>query len=154
MRESICVTPLAQLAPDAQTAPAAAASGPQGSSEIRIVAVIAFVAASIRRILFEKLAHTAPPPAVKASRSEPARAGPSRTVATTLLVAGSMRETVGPPAFATQTAPGVTAIATGYLPTGMVAVTPLVDGSMRKTVLSPALGTQTAPLPAAGSPHT
>jgi hypothetical protein len=41
-----------------------------------------------------------------------ARAGPTGIVATTRFDAGSIRETLGPPLFATQTAPGETAIDT------------------------------------------
>jgi hypothetical protein len=56
-------------------------------------------------------------------------------------VTGSIRETLGPPAsakppaFATQTAPGETAMPWGCEPTGMVAATVFVAGSMRVTVL-------------------
>ena len=153
-RGSIRVTVAEHPAPDTQTARALAATNPQGFSERRIVAVIAFVVGSILTTDPLMLAQTAPAPAATAPRSDPARAGPSRIVATISFVAGSMRERVGPPAFTTQTAPGVTATAVGYFPTGMVAVTLLLTGSTRETVLSGARGTQTAPFPTAGSPQT
>ena len=60
--------------------------------------------------------------------AQQARFGPTRMVATTRFVAGSIRETLGPPAFATQTAPGETAIPSGLGPTSMVAVTLFVRG--------------------------
>jgi len=45
-----------------------------------------------------------------------------------------MRETLGPPMFATQTAPGETATRSGCAPTRIVAVTWFVFGSIRETV--------------------
>ncbi len=79
--------------------------------------------------------------------------GATLIVAMTLLVAGSMRDTLGPPAFATQTALGDTAIPCGCGPTGITAVTVFVCGSMRATVLSGTREIQTAPSPAAASPQ-
>src|SRR5439155_9121859 len=70
---------------------------------------------------------------------------------TTRFAAGSIRETLGPPVSATQTAPGETAIPSGCLPTGIVATTRFVRGSIRETVLSEGCEIQTAPLPAAAS---
>src|SRR3954451_12843707 len=84
-----------------------------------------------------------------ACSAQQARFGPTRMVATTRLVAGSIRETLGPPAFATHTASGSTAIPSGLEPTWMVAVTLFVAGSIRVTVSSDGLESQTAPSPAA-----
>ena len=81
--------------------------------------------------------------------AQQARFGPTGMVATTRFVAGSIRETLGPPAVATHTAPGETAIPSGLGPTWMVAVTLFVEGSMRVTVSSDGLESQTAPSPAA-----
>ena len=64
-----------------------------------------------------------------------------------------MRETLGSPAFSTQTAPRVTAIPSGCGPTLIVAVTAFVRGSIRMTASSACAETQTAPLPAAASPQ-
>jgi hypothetical protein len=50
-----------------------------------------------------------------------APAGPTRIVATTWFVAGSIRETLGSPLFATQTTPAETAIPSGCGPTPIVA---------------------------------
>jgi aspartate carbamoyltransferase catalytic subunit len=59
---------------------------------------------------------------------------PTRIVATTRFVVGSIRDTLGPPALATQTAPGKTATPAGCGPTGIVAVSLFVEGSTRTTV--------------------
>ena len=77
-----------------------------------------FVVGSIRTTApcLATVAQTAPPPTPTAMRSQHAFAGATRIVATTLLVAGSMRETLGPFAFATQTAPGEVAIPSGRGP--------------------------------------
>jgi hypothetical protein len=64
-------------------------------------------------------------------------------------VAGSIRERLGPPAFATQTAPGETAMPSGCGPTRMVAVTLFTAGSTRETVSSEGFESHTAPSPAA-----
>jgi hypothetical protein len=56
-------------------------------------------------------------------------------VLTTLLVAGSIRETVLLPEFGTKTVPSIaTARFVGDLPTRIVATTRLVAGSTRETV--------------------
>src|SRR5580765_4582418 len=83
--------------------------------------------------------------------AQQARFGPTRIVATTRFVAGSIRETLGPPAVATQTAPGETAMPSGCGPTGMVAMTLFVAGSTRVTVFNDGLESQTAPSPAAAA---
>src|SRR5256885_14487864 len=75
--------------------------------------------------------------------------GPRRMVVTTRFVAGSILETLGPPAFATQTASGATAMPEGCGPTWIVAVTLFVTGSIRETVSSDGEESQTAPSPAA-----
>ena len=62
-----------------------------------------------------------------------------------------MRETLGPPMFATHTAPGETAIPTGFGPTWIVAATALVRGSIRETVFREGWVNHTAPLPTANS---
>src|SRR5215470_9967651 len=80
--------------------------------------------------------------------AQQSRFGPSRIVATTRFVAGSIRDTLGSPAFATQTAPGVTAMPSGCGPTAMVAVTLFVSGSIREIVSSDGVESHTAPLPA------
>src|SRR5690242_719392 len=101
-----------------------------------------------------RLTQIAPAPAATAMWSEQhACAGPIRTVATTVFVAGSIRETLGPPLFTTQTAPGVVAIPSGCRPTGIVAATELSRGSIRKTASSNRRAIQSAPLPAAASPQ-
>ena len=97
------------------------------------------------------LTQTAPAPAAIAMWSE--QHGPIRTVATTLFVAGSILETLGPPLFTTQTAPGVVAIPSGWGPTGIVAASELSRGSIRKTLSSDTRAIQSAPLPAAASPQ-
>src|SRR5690349_11907443 len=79
------------------------------------------------------------------------RFGPTRIVATTRFVAGSIRETLGPSAFATQTAPGETAIPCGCGPTLIVSVTVFVAGSTRVTLFSDGSVSQTAPSPAASA---
>ena len=48
-----------------------------------------------------------------------------------------MRETLGPPAFTTHTAPGDTATPTGCEPTWIVARTLFVAGSMREILFCP-----------------
>ena len=63
--------------------------------------------------------------------------GPTGIVATTRFVNGSMRETLGPPAFTTHTAPGDTATPTGCEPTWIVARTLFVAGSMREILFCP-----------------
>src|SRR5690242_5919881 len=60
---------------------------------------------------------------------------------------------LGPPLIATQIAPGVAAMPSGWDPTGTVATTALVAGSMRRTTLSETRAIQTAPFPAAASPQ-
>src|SRR5689334_6525588 len=101
-----------------------------------------------------RLTQTAPAPAVTAMWSgQHACADPIRTVATTSFVAGSIRDTLGPPLFATQTAPGVVAIPSGWGPTGIVAASALVLGSMRNTLSSDTRAIQRAPFPAAASPQ-
>ena len=117
-------------------------------------ATTAFLSGSTRTmdLRFGTPTQTEPPPVVSCMKSEQhARAGPTRIVATTRFVAGSIRETLGPPLFATQTAPGETEIPSGCGPTGIVAVTLFVCGSTRETVLSEGCETHTAPLPAAAS---
>ena len=103
------------------------------------LATTRFAAGSRCTILFSfgMPTHTAPYAAIKLKCSEQqATFGPTRIVATTRFVSGSMRETLGPPAFTTQTAPGETAMATGCGPTWIVARTLFVAGSMRETVSS------------------
>ncbi len=99
------------------------------------------------------LTQTAPASAATAMSSEQHGTDPMRTVATTLFVAGSILETLGPPLFTTQTAPGVVAIPSGWGPTGIVAASELVLGSIRKTLLSNIRAIHSAPLPAAASPQ-
>src|SRR5437899_3940521 len=77
--------------------------------------------------------------------------GPTRIVATTWFVAGAMRETLGPPALATQTAPGEMAIPSGCGPTPMLFVTLFVAGSTRETESLEGWESQTAPSPAAAA---
>src|SRR5438552_18929484 len=86
--------------------------------------------------------------------AQQARGGPTRIVVTTRFVAGSILETLGPPAFATQTASGATAMPDGCGPTWIVAVTLFVTGSIRETVSSDGQESQTAPsqAPAASGP--
>ena len=75
-------------------------------------------------IMFGTAAQTAPSPAMMPMCSaQHAPVGPTRIVVTTRFVAGSMRETDGPPPLATQTAPDPTATPPGCGPTGMVATT-------------------------------
>src|SRR5579859_5508553 len=96
-----------------------------------------FVVGSMPTISFAfgTATQTLPPLAVRLICSaQQARFGPTRIVATTRFVAGSMRETLGPPALATQTALGEMAIPAGCGPTWMLAVTLFVAGSMRETV--------------------
>ena len=99
------------------------------------------------------LTQTAPAPAATAMSSEQHGTGPIRTVATTWFVAGSILETLGPPLFTTQTAPGVVAIPSGCGPTGIVAASELSCGSIRRTLSSYTRAIQSAPLPAAASPQ-
>src|SRR5215471_6558638 len=81
--------------------------------------------------------------------AQQSRFRPTRIVSTTRFVTGSIRETLGPPAFATQTAPGATAMPSGCGPLWMVAVTLFVSGSTREIVSSDEFDSHTAPSPAA-----
>jgi hypothetical protein len=74
---------------------------------------------------------------------------PTGIVCTTVLVTGSIRETVLSRLLATQTAPFPVVIPLGLLPTLIVWATILFRGSIRDTVSSSALVTQTAPSPTA-----
>ena len=78
----------------------------------------------------------------------PAGALPTSIVFTSCLVAGSMRDTVPSPAFATQTEPAPTATAAGCLPTGIWSVA-FEPGSILVTMSSLSLVTQAAPCPKA-----
>src|SRR5439155_2071516 len=148
-----------QWAPAAQIALSVEAIKPHGwpdrSHDNLTVAETAFVVGSTRITASSlvMVTQTPPSPALTAMRSVAVLAGPSRMVATTWFVAGSMREMLGPPLFATHTAPSDTAIPNGRDPTLIVAVTAFVLWSMRETVWSSRCVTQTAPLPAAASPH-
>ena len=77
---------------------------------------------------------------------------PTAIVLTTLLLRGSIRDTVPSRLFATQTPPKPTMTSVGARPTGMVVVTELVAGSMRTTVSSRRSATQSAPAPYAAAP--
>ena len=69
-------------------------------------------------------------------------------VSTTLLVAGSIFDTVALPAFAAHNEPLAYAISSGSPPTVMVATTLLVAGSIRRTVpICERLATQALPAP-------
>ena len=69
---------------------------------------------------------------------------PRSTRLTTLLVRGSIRDTLAELRFATQREPPATAIAAGLLPTGIVATTEPLRASILETVESSAFTTQTA----------
>src|SRR5260221_1810442 len=92
-----------------------------------------------------RLTQTAPAPAATAMSLEQQGAGPIGTVATTWFVAGSILETLGPPLFTTQTAPGVVAIPSGLGPTGIVAASESSRGSTPSTPLSNLPAIQSAP---------
>src|SRR6185295_579037 len=81
--------------------------------------------------------------------SPPPPGTPTSIVATTLLVFGSMRDTLPSPWFSVHTAPPPAAMKRGDLPTGIVSTTRLVRGSTRATVLCSVLVTQTASSPKA-----
>ena len=69
---------------------------------------------------------------------------PTRSVETTLLRRGSIRETVPAYVFATQTDPAAVVIADGPLPTGIVATTEPVLALILETVASRLFATQSA----------
>src|SRR3954469_526814 len=100
---------------------------------------------SIRDSGYSKdVTHTEPSPT---AISPPGPGTPTSIVAATLLVLGSMRETLPSPWFSTQIAAGPAAIKRGDLPTVMVSATRLVFGSTRATVPCSVLVTHTAPSP-------
>src|SRR5207249_6304701 len=108
----------------------------QGEYERSRVSTRWFVVGSMRTIslAFGTATQTVSRVAVRLMCSEQQSSfGPTRMVATTRFVAGSMRETLGPPALATQTAPGEMAIPSGCGPTPMLFVTLFVAGSTRET---------------------
>src|SRR5712691_14475 len=74
---------------------------------------------------------------------------PTSIGCTTVLVAGSIRETVPSRLLTTQTAPLPVMIPLGLLPTGIVWTTAFVEGSILETVWSSAFVTQYAPSPTA-----
>src|SRR5262249_49392036 len=99
------------------------------------------------------VARTQTPPS-PAAMSPPKPGTPASMVATTLLVCGSIRETLPSVWFSTHTPPSPTARKRGWTRTGMVATTVLVFGSIRWTEpfsfesASPVFVTQTDPKPA------
>ncbi len=153
VRASTRASASAQPPPADQTAVASDTRNAQGEYGTFTVPVTAFVAGSTRTsaLLLGTATQTASSRAVidMCSAQQAAR-GPTRIVATTRFVAGSMRDTPGPPMSATQTASRDTASPAGCRPAAMVAVTVFVDGSMRDTRSLPTVWeTQTAPAPAA-----
>ena len=72
---------------------------------------------------------------------------PISIVFTTVLVPGSIRDTVPSAAFATQTEPAPTATATGSSPTEICPMAEYVLWSILVTLPSPLLVTQAAPKP-------
>src|SRR2546427_12852492 len=74
---------------------------------------------------------------------------PTSISCTTVLVSGSIRETVLSRLLTTHTAPLPVVIPLGLLPTGIVWTTAFRDGSIRMTVWSSAFDTQYEPSPTA-----
>jgi hypothetical protein len=109
------------------------------------VVVAVDVAADAASCVVERLRLSLLRPSAPCIRSNMLDRGPTRIVATTWFVAGSIRDTLGPPLFATQTASCETAIPSGCDPTGIIAMTLFVCGSMLETVLSDGWETHTAP---------
>ena len=110
---------------------------PAGTEGMVILATTFMVVGSTRTnwFAFGTAAQTAPDTAARLMCSaQQADLGPTRIVAVTRFVAGSIREMLGPPASATQIAPGVRAIPLGCGPTWIFAMTLSVAGSMRTTV--------------------
>src|SRR3954468_21399115 len=79
--------------------------------------------------------------------SPPPPGTPTSIVATTVLVAGSIRDTLPSPWFSVPTPPLPAAMNRGALPTAIVSTTRLVCGSTLVTVLRSVLVTQSASSP-------
>src|SRR5213592_969828 len=151
MPGSIRATTSAQAPPVDQRPLSSAMREAQGAYGSFTVPFTLFVEGSTRTILFAfgTATQSAPGDATRLMCCEQqASLGPTRIVATTRFVAGSIRETLGPPALATHTAPGETEIPAGCGPTPMVAVTLFVAGSKRETAFPAGCESQTAPSPA------
>src|SRR6266550_1524494 len=153
-RGSILATESLQPPPADQTPLSPAATKPHGPYASLMLVATLLVPGSTRTILLPlgTATQSASRPAIRLMCSEQQKSfGPKRIVATTRLVAGSIRVTLGPPASAIQTAPGETATPDGCGPTWIVALTLLAVGSMRETASSDGCVSQTAPSPAAAA---